>query len=150
LDNKPSPKLARELVEPYLKKQKLVETVNVELGNQPTIDDFVSKFQAQRGSSSLTFGAASIEGKGPEPKVAGAAFGMKVGETSKAIEGREGVYVINLKRMADYPDVQDASAMQDQMQNQRNQEFQQQFLHSLIQSAEIKDNRMRVLDRQQF
>lgn len=150
LDDKPSPKLAREMIEPYLKKQKLVETVNVELGNQPTIESFISKFGAERGSSSLTFGAGSIEGKGPEPKVAGAAFGMKVGETSKAIEGKEGIYVINLKRMADYPEVQDASAMQEQLINQKNQEFQQQFLHSLIQSAEIKDNRIKILDRQQM
>ncbi|MDD3771917.1 MAG: SurA N-terminal domain-containing protein [Weeksellaceae bacterium] len=142
--------MVRDQIEPLLVQEKLTQKVNVELGENPTIDDFVSKFGAQRGSSSLTFGSANIADRGTEPLVAGAAFGMQVGQNSKAIKGKEGVYVINLKNMGNPPAVEDATFLIDQLSQQQQQKITQQLLPSMIQSANIKDTRMEKLDRQQL
>lgn len=142
--------MVRDQVEPLLVREKLVQKIDAELGDNPNIETFVSNFGAEKGSSSLTFGSANIADKGTEPLVAGAAFGMQVGQTSKAIKGNQGVYIINLKNIGDKPDVRDATFLIDQLNQQLQQKVTQQLLPSMVQAADIKDSRMERLDRQQL
>src|SRR5690606_20672800 len=102
-----SAKSVREEVEPIIVQQKLVQTINEKLGANPSIDAFVSNFEAEKGNSRITFGAAQLMGKGSEPKVAGVAFGLKPGSTSKAIDGNAGVYVVKVLSVDAAPKVED-------------------------------------------
>ncbi|HLV23151.1 MAG TPA: peptidylprolyl isomerase [Moheibacter sp.] len=145
-----SAKAVRKEVEPILAHQKLVEEINKKLGANPTLDAFVSNFGAQKGNTSITFGSAQVAGKGAEPTVAGAAFGMQPGTTSKPIAGKAGVYIINLKSRAEAPKVEDATFLIDQLNQQKNQQLMQQLLPSIIMAADIEDTRMEKLDRQQM
>lgn len=145
-----SAKAARAEVEPILVQQKLAKMVDEKLGANPSLDAYVSNFGAERGSSSLTFGSAQIAGKGAEPNVAGAAFGMKPGTVSKAIRGNAGIYVINLKTLAEAPKVEDATFLIEQINQQAKQRMSQQLIPSIIMSADIEDTRMEKLDRQQM
>lgn len=138
----------RKDIEPILKQRKLVEKVNSETGGKPTLDDMVSKFGATKGNTAITFVAAQIEGKGAEGRVAGAAFGMKPGTTSKAIEGVDGVYVISLNSIGEKPDVKDAEFLIDQLTQQQKQYITQQLIPSIIRASTIKDYRRDRLDRQ--
>lgn len=138
----------RSEIEPILKQQKLAEKINSDLGGSPSVDNFVSKFGAEKGTSTITFGSAQIEGKGGERRVAGAAFGMKPGTTSKAIEGSNGIYVIALKSMGNKPDVKDAEFLIDQLTQQQRGKVSQQLIQSIIDASDIKDHRIQRLDRQ--
>ena len=120
------------------------------LGASPSVDAFVSNFGAIKGNSSITFGGAQIAGKGAEPNVAGAAFGMKPGSVSKAIKGNAGVYVIQVKSVAETPKVEDATFLVEQIDQQTKQKITQQLIPSIIMSADISDTRMEKLDRQQM
>lgn len=141
-------KAVRDEVEPILAHQKLIEEINKKLGENPSLDAFVSNFGAERGSTSISFGSAQVAGKGAEPKVAGAAFGMNPNTTSKAIAGNAGVYVVNLKSRTEAPTVQDATFLIEQINQQAQQRMMQQLLPSLIMSSDIDDTRMEKLDRQ--
>lgn len=137
----------RTEVEPILIQQKLAKTINEKLGANPSIDAYVSNFEAEKGTSRITFGSAQLVGKGPEPKVAGAAFGLKPGNTSKAIDGVAGVYVIKVVSVDPEPKVEDATFLVNQLQMTQSQKVNQQLLPSMIQAAEIEDNRIQRLDR---
>ncbi|MBA5628951.1 peptidylprolyl isomerase [Moheibacter lacus] len=145
-----SAKSVRKEVEPILIHQKLVEEVNKKLGASPSLDAFASNFGAVKGNSSITFGSAQIAGKGAEPNVAGAAFGLKPGSVSKAIKGNTGVYVIQVKTVAEAPKVEDATFLVDQIEQQTKQKLTQQLIPSIIMSSDITDSRMEKLDRQQM
>lgn len=140
----------RPQVEPILIHQKLTDEVNKKLGSNPSLDAFVSNFGAEKGNTSITFGSAQVAGKGAEPNVAGAAFGLKPGGISKAIKGNAGVYIIQVKTVAEAPKVEDATFLIDQIEQQTKQRMTQQLIPSIIMSAEIKDSRMEKLDRQQM
>lgn len=142
-----SVKSVRAEVEPIIIQEKLLKVVNEKLGANPTIDSYVSGFGAEKGNNRITFGSTQFSGKGPEPKVAGAAFGLKPGSTSKAIDGKAGVYVIKLISVDAAPKVDDVTFLVDQMNGTQSQKVGQQLLPSMIDAADIEDNRIQRLDR---
>lgn len=143
----PPASMVRDEVEPILVHQKLTQTINEALGQNPSIDAFVKDFGAEKSTARINFGTAQLLGKGFEPKVAGAAFGLKVGGVSKAIEGNAGVYVIKVNNVDPVPTVEDASFLIDQMNNTQLQKLNQQLMNALVDAAEIKDFRSERLDR---
>lgn len=142
-------KMVRPQVEPLLAEQKLVKLVNDKLGASPSLDTFVSNFGAEKANSAITFGSAQIAGKGPEPKVAGVAFGLKPGATSKAVGGNAGIYVINVKSVDAEPKVDDVSTVKDQLSNSQKQRTSQQLIPSMVKAAKIVDSRSERFDNQQ-
>lgn len=142
-----SAKSVRAEVEPILIKEKLAKVVNEKLGASPSVDTFVSTFGGQKGNTRITFGSAQIAGKGAEPKVAGAAFGLKPNSVSKAITGTAGIYVIKSISLDAAPKVEDATFLVDQMNGTQSQKVGQQLLPSMVGAAEIEDFRVQRLDR---
>lgn len=143
-------KAVRNEVEPIIMKEKLTKLINEKLGGKPTIESFVSQFGATKANSGITFGAAMLMNHGAEPKVAGAAFGLKPGTTSKAIAGNMGVYVVKVNSVTDAPKIEDATFLIDQLNNTALQNINQRFLQSLLDAADIKDTRAEKLDRLQM
>lgn len=141
-----SPHSVRAEVEPILVDQKLNKMISEKLGAQPTLEAFVSDFGAEKGTATTTFGNAQVEGMGAEPKVAGVVFGIEVGEVSKPISGNSGIFVIHLKSKTAEPQVDDPSFLIDQMNTQEVQALSQGLVPSMIDAAEIKDNRRARLD----
>ncbi|SMC82303.1 peptidylprolyl isomerase [Moheibacter sediminis] len=142
-----SAKSVRAEIEPIILQQKLADEVNKKLGANPSVDAFVSNFGAQKGTSNTTFGSAQLIGKGQEPKVAGAAFGLKPNSTSKAIAGKAGVYIVKTISVDAAPKVEDATFLVDQLNNTQSQKVGQQLLPSMIGAANIEDFRVERLDR---
>lgn len=137
----------REEVEPILIQQKLTNTVNEKLGAKPSVDTFVSTFGGEKATARINFGNAMIMNKGVEPKVAGAAFGLKPNTTSKAIQGNQGIYVVKVNKMDAAPKVEDATFLIDQMNTSTNQKINQQLMKAMIDAAEIEDYRSERFDR---
>ena len=80
----------------------------------------------------------TIEGR--EPKVVGAAFGLKQGQISKPIDGENAVYVIQLTSATIAPAITDYRTQAETVENLRTERAAQSILKSLENSATIKEN----------
>ncbi|MDG2396794.1 MAG: SurA N-terminal domain-containing protein [Flavobacteriaceae bacterium] len=92
-------------------------------------------------ASSITQSNQTLVGAGKEPYVIGSAFGLKKGETSSLIVGKDGVYKIQLKnkqiaeKLEDYSDEINFKIKSEQT------DLGSVFYQSLKNSSEIIDNR---------
>lgn len=101
---------------------------------------FVSKAENVNAS------APGVPGIGPEPKVLGAVFGLPLNTTSAPIEGRSGVYVLNVtSRTAADSTITDAdvASLQERLSAQRKQTLVNRLYQGLREAAKIKDYRYR-------
>lgn len=135
--------VVREFVEPILLQEKVTAAVNEKIATGG-IDAFVKEFGAKKVTTSVNFSNNNIQGLGLEPRVVGAAFGVKPNVSSKAIAGNAGVFYIVAKTQ-NIPTGQKGSMLVENLNRQLQGRISQNLLPSLIQEADIKDNRERIL-----
>ncbi len=91
-------------------------------------------------ATGLTMNSPIIIGEGREPKVVGAAFGLKQGAISKPIEGENGVYVVQLTSATIAPASEDYKTYVETIEKLRTNRAGQGILKSLENNAKIKEN----------
>ena len=146
----------RPIVETQVKIQKrkdaTLEKVNSLLSGNSELEALAAADGKEvQNASSVAANATVISGGGRAPEVVGAIFEMSEGQTSNALAGASAVYVVrvNSKQMADLATLDAAT------ENQIRQELEQQlanrynsvWLAQLKESADIEDNRDRLLSR---
>lgn len=82
-----------------------------------------------------------IETVGPEPKVVGAAFGLKPGVVSKTIAGNSGVFKIRTKLVTKAPATANYADVVKQVGAQAKGSAAGRIFNTLRQNADIEDNR---------
>ena len=137
------PSVVRKYVEPVLMHEKVAKLVDEQVANGG-LNAFASKFGAKKGNATVNFSNSNINGVGLEPKVVGAAFGVKPNQSSKAIAGNTGVFYI-IPSNQQIQKNQKGSMILDNLNRQLQGRFQQTLLQSLIQAADVVDNRDRAL-----
>ncbi len=100
-----------------------------------------SQKQSVETASAVNRQSPIIAGAGLEPKVVGAAFGLKQGQTSKAIAGKAGVFVIKVTGIDNAPDLDnytnDAKLVAQRTANQSTSEL----VEALKKATKIEDKR---------
>lgn len=91
-------------------------------------------------ATGLTMSSPIIIGEGREPRVVGAAFGLKQGAISKPIEGENAVYVIQLTSATVAPATNDYKVYAETIEKIRTERAAQSILKSLENNAKIKEN----------
>jgi len=137
------PSVVRQYVEPVLMHEKVAKLVDEQVANGG-LNAFVTKFGAKKGNATVNFSNSNLNGVGLEPKVVGAAFGVKPNQSSKAIAGNAGVFYI-IPTNQQIQKNQKGSMILDNLNRQLQGKFQQTLLQSLIQAADVVDNRDRAL-----
>ena len=137
------PSVVRKYVEPVLMHEKVAKLVDEQVANGG-LNAFASKFGAKKGNATVNFSNSNINGVGLEPKVVGAAFGVKPNQSSKAIAGNAGVFYV-IPSNQQIQKNQKGSMILDNLNRQLQGKFQQTLLQSLIQAADVVDNRDRAL-----
>ena len=137
------PSVVRKYVEPVLMHEKVAKLVDEQVANGG-LNAFASKFGAKKGNATVNFSNSNINGVGLEPKVVGAAFGVKPNQSSKAIAGNAGVFYV-IPSNQQIQKNQKGSMILDNLNRQLQGKFQQSLLQSLIQAADVVDNRDRAL-----
>ena len=137
------PSVVRKYVEPILMHEKVAKLVDEQVANGG-LNAFVSKFGAKKATASVNFSNSNLNGVGLEPKVVGAAFGVKPNQSSKAIAVNAGVFYV-IPSTQQIQKNQKGSMILDNLNRQLQGKFQQTLLQSLIQSADVVDNRDRSL-----
>lgn len=142
------PSLVRENVELIVRNEllgkKLAAIVN---SSNKSLDQLAAEYKTTKKSANVTFDFPSIEGAN-EPKVGGAAFGLKIGKQSKAIEGKSGVYVIVTKAINKGAVNNDKKQLRAALENRYTQTLPNQFLQTLYQDANIEDYRGQIINQQ--
>lgn len=136
---------ARTQVERLIRNEKITEKIAAEVGNSD-LNSIASKYGATIQSASVNFSRPMIEGVGLEPAIGGAAFGLKEGSTSGAIQGNFGVYFVKLVSKGTVADIGDGSAFKTSAENQTKSQIQNSLIPSLIDASKIKDNRIKRLN----
>ncbi|MXO35022.1 peptidylprolyl isomerase [Apibacter sp. B3889] len=142
------PSLVRDEIETEVRNEKLGKIIaeKVNSGNK-SLDNLATEFKTTKSNASISFDNPSVNGEF-EPKVGGAAFGLKQGITSKAIEGKSGVYLIVTKSITK-GQVGDKKQLKTSLMSQYAQQMPSLLLRSLVQESDITDYRGILLNQQQ-
>ncbi len=111
-----------------------------------TIDD-IAKNQGQtvRTAAAITMKNTTLSGAGVEPKVVGAAFGLKQGVASKPIDGELGVYVIEVTKVTEATKLDNYSSIMNRLNTERRNTVQAKVYQALEKAADIEDNRAKTV-----
>ncbi|MDR3272890.1 MAG: SurA N-terminal domain-containing protein [Flavobacteriaceae bacterium] len=143
-----APYLIRKDLETIVQNEKLgkiiAEKVNA---SQKSLDQLAAEYKTTKSSTSINFDNPAIE-NAFEPKVGGAAFGLKANTVSKAIEGKTGVYVIVAKSVTK-GQVGDKKQLKTALINQYSQQMPALLLRTLYQEATTDDYRGAIFNQQQ-
>lgn len=142
------PESVRAQVEPIVKNKLLAKKIKekIESAKANSLDAVAKLFGTAKQSAQINMLSPGIGG-GVEPKVAGAAFGVKTGKMSQPVEGMTGVYVVTRKNISANKQPGDVKQIMQMMQQQSNQMFGQSLLKSLQDNADIEDYRIEVWDK---
>lgn len=125
--------------------KKIIEKVNQ--SKPGSLDQVVKTFGGSKQSAQVNILNPQVNGL-MEPKLAGAAFGVAKGKISQPIEGMTGVFFLVKKSESVNKQPGDIKEFTQQIQGRNTQMFNQQFLKSLQDNADIEDYRIEVWDKQ--
>lgn len=97
--------------------------------------------------SNVSFNSQVVTGLGREPKFVGTVFALDEGETSGVIEGANGTFVVQVTDVQEPAPISDSErrSIRQQMENQRQYQVMTEWLSSLREAADVRDNRVRML-----
>lgn len=125
------------------KAEQLMETVKTQMAGATTIQDIATKLQvAVTPIVGQTFENANIAYIGPDNSFIGTIFGTSTtGKIVGPIKGDNAVYVANIIRFSDGPQVPEYNAYKDEIQNQLSQRMEYGTFEVLKEMKDVKDNR---------
>lgn len=132
---------ASATVLPILRKQKKAERI-MEANNGKSMQEIASSNNVSiTTASSLTVKSPTIPGAGREPLVVGTAFSMEEGGTSDLIEGNSGVFMLEVTRKEEAPELDNYSTYANTLWKSNMARVNATVFEALKEKAEIEDNR---------
>ena len=128
-------------VTPILRNMKKAAIIKGKLSGATLAEMAQSQSQTVKTASAISMNATTIAGAGNEPKVVGAAFGLKEGAISDPIEGSRGVYVIQVTKITEAPALENYASFATQEAQKARVAVSSKVLNALKEAAEIEDNR---------
>lgn len=112
--------------------------------NGKNLDEVASSYNTSvENASGVTLSSSFVPGLGNEPEVIATAFSQEEGETSTAIVGNNGVYLIKTERKPAVPVATNVPNVKRAMVTQNRSIATLRLLESMKKDAKIKDNRFR-------
>lgn len=127
---------------PIIRKEKKAEMIR-ERVSASTLEDLASAENTSvRSASAINMKNPTISGAGREPLVVGAAFGLNEGETSKLIDGANGVYMIQVTKVTPAVELDNYQAAANRVEQQKSNVVTSRLYTALKEAADIEDNRV--------
>ena len=142
--DQPNVAAARSTVEPILRNKKIAEKITAETSGAD-LNAIASKYGTAKSSASISYARPTIDGAGVEPKLGGVAMGLSEGKTSGAIEGNQGIYFVKMVKKGTLPAKEDFSTEKTAYTNQNKSLLRNGVVTSLIDAADVEDNRIEKL-----
>jgi peptidyl-prolyl cis-trans isomerase D len=136
---------ARQIMETDAKNKLIADRYLKEMGNSTDLNKLSAKYDAPFQNAEVTFANANIGNSGNEPEIVGSLFsGLKDGNVTKPIAGKQGVYVIKVVETIKPMATTDYSATQKDITGRLFGSTSRTALQSLIKYADVKDYRTLV------
>ncbi|SHG63618.1 SurA N-terminal domain-containing protein [Winogradskyella jejuensis] len=136
---------ARAAVSGQVIKEKKAEMIRQKISASTLTDIAANQGQSVKAANGVKMKTPNLAGAGSEPKVVGAAFGLKQGEVSKPIEGNQGVYVIEVVKINEATRLDNYAAVLARLNNARKNAVQAKVYSALEAAADIEDNRAKTV-----
>lgn len=136
----------REQLEIVVRNEMLGKKIAEKMGKVSSLNQVATAFGIQKQTAQLNVLSPKLD-NAIEPKVAGAAYGLKDGKISQPIKGMAGVYVIVKKSQIENKQPGDLKQFITSS-NQRNaQVFGRGYIQSLRKNAKIEDYRTEIFSK---
>ena len=133
--------VASATVTPILKKEKKAKIIRESISSSDIIEIATSQGVTIKTASAITMANPTIADGGTEPKVIGVSFGTNVGETTKLIDGNNGVYVIKVLAINKAPELDNYTSYANQLNASTAPSVNTKVFNALKNAADIEDNR---------
>ena len=126
---------------PIIRKEKKAQLIKDRV-TATTLEDLAAAENTNiRTAAGINMKNPTVSGAGREPIVVGAAFGLNEGETSKLIEGTNGIYMVQVTKVTQAVELDNYQAAANRVEQQKVSAVNSKLYNALKESAEIEDNR---------
>ncbi len=126
---------------PIIRKEKKAKLIRERI-SATTLEDLAkAESTTVRSASAINMKNPTISGAGREPLVVGSAFGLNEGETSKLIDGENGVYMIQVTKVTPAVALDNYQAAANRLEKQKLGAVNSKLYNALKEASEIEDNR---------
>ena len=126
---------------PIIRKEKKAKLIKDRVSVNTLEDLAVAEKTTVKTATGINMKSPTISGAGREPLVVGSAFGLNEGETSKLIDGANGVYMIQVTKVTPALTLDNYQAAANRVEQQKASVVNSKLYNALKESAEIEDNR---------
>ena len=129
---------------PAIRKEKKAEIIRKRI-TAKTIEDLAkAENTTVKTASAINMKTPTISGAGREPLIVGTAFGLKEGETSKLVDGANGVYMVKVTKVEPAVKLDNYQAAANRVEQQKSNTVNTKLYNALKEAAEIEDNRAKT------
>jgi len=132
---------ASATVTPILRNEKKAAKIRESISSADINEVASSQNVTVKTANAINMANPTIAGVGTEPKVVGAAFGLKAGETSGLIDGEKGVFMVRVLAVNIAPDIQEYASYVNQMNTKTAPTVNANAYNAIKNASEIEDNR---------
>lgn len=129
---------------PAIRKEMKAEMIR-ERVSATSLEDLASAENTSvKSASAINMKTPIISGAGREPLIVGAAFGLNEGETSKLIDGDNGVYMIQVTKVTPAVELDNYQAAANRVEQRKSNVVNSKLYNALKEAADIEDNRAKT------
>uniref|UniRef100_UPI00404AC39B peptidylprolyl isomerase n=1 Tax=Flavobacterium sp. TaxID=239 RepID=UPI00404AC39B len=132
---------ARDIITPILRNEKKAVLIRKKMIGSSLEEVAKSSKSSVASAVGVSLASPVVQNLGSEPKVVGAAFGLKANTTSKLIDGLNGVYMVRTKNVTAASPVTTYNSYISQEKAQQASAAQSRAYQALKEKATIKDYR---------
>lgn len=132
---------ASAIVIPEIRKEKKAKMIREKIKAKTVEEIAKNQNTSVMTASAVNMKNPTLAGVGLEPKVVGAAFGLKVGESTGLIDGNNGVYMVSLTNKTDATKLDSYQAISNRLTTARVGVAPTKVYDALKEAAEIEDHR---------
>lgn len=126
---------------PLIRKEKKAKLIRDRVSVN-TLEDLAAAEKTNvRTATGINMKNPTVSGAGREPLLVGAAFGLKEGETSKLIDGTNGVYMVKVTKITPAAALENYQAAANRVEQEKSSTVTSKLYNALKEAAEIEDNR---------
>ena len=125
-----------------VRQEKKAKMIIAENSNADSLESLAAKYGVEVVNAlAVNQKSGTLVGAGYEPYIIGAAFAHNENEPSKLLQGKQGVYKLQVTQKREAEALEDYTALANQMQAEIDQQLVGLILMALESSATIEDNR---------
>lgn len=132
---------ASPTVTPILRKDKKAKMLLAKITNTDLNEIAKAQGQTVKNASAVNRKNPTIPGPGEEPLVVGTVFGLDQDQTSKPIQGENGIFVVKVTGIEKAADIENYSANAKEVAMRTANQSTSKLVEALKKSAKIEDNR---------